>query len=418
MEELLTMRNIRKIDKDSAIAAKKILFNSYIEFEGGKPDLSEEDLNKARDKYLDVNKNFDDCLYGCFDDEVLKGVMYIKTRNMNLFGTDIKVGCDGGLAVDLLHKKERVAYSMIKESVEISLADGGLIQTLYPFNAAFYRKMGFGYGGKVQKYRINPLSFPKGDRSHLSFLGEDSIKDIEACFEEYRKKYTGMMQKDSGDYLRLVKYSNRTIGYIKDGKLFGYMNLDYEVSNRHDKYIVVNELVYNTKEALYGFCAFFNSQADQYHTIHINSHDEFLHFIVEDAKRDKKDVDMPDNNETYTYYPGVMYRITDLKGIIDTVEHNFGGKTLKLQLDIADDIFGDKSYGIEFNNGKASNVDIGSCDVKVSMNIADFSSMFMGTIDFKSLLSYGLAEIDNDKYIDDIECIFRTDRPPMCTKFF
>ena len=409
------MRKIEKIKAENAAKASEILFNAYVEFRDTK-EVPKEEIEEAKKK-LETNYEASR-LYGCFDDDILKGVMYIVTRQMTLFGSKIKVGTNGALAVDLLHKKEKVAYSFIKESLSISAADGCLVQALYPFNASFYRSMGFGYGGRVQKFRIEPSSFPRGERGDIRFLGKEDIPAMKECYESFSIKYNGMIDYDDGDYANMVKYGNSTLGAFKDGKMQGYMYMTYETADKQNKYIQVRDLVYLNPETLLTFSTFLNSQADQYKRIGINSHDQYLHYYVTDARRDIKDIYLPDNNEVYTYFPGVMYRILDLPGIIQSVPHNYGRQTLTLKINIEDNVLGDKSYIVSFEEGRAKMADTEEFDVEISMNIANFSSMFMGAVDFKSLLGYGLAKISDNSYVEAVEMAFKTDRSPMCTKFF
>ncbi|MCK4523802.1 sterol carrier protein domain-containing protein, partial [candidate division WOR-3 bacterium] len=57
-------------------------------------------------------------------------------------------------------------------------------------------------------------------------------------------------------------------------------------------------------------------------------------------------------------------------------------------------------------------------DIKISMDIAEFSSMIVGAIDLKTLYRYGLVEIKNAGKIDEINNIFKTMEKPFCLTDF
>ena len=51
---------------------------------------------------------------GLFEAGEMRGSMRLYDFTMRLHGTDLLVGGVGGVGVDLLHKKERIAYDMIQ----------------------------------------------------------------------------------------------------------------------------------------------------------------------------------------------------------------------------------------------------------------------------------------------------------------
>lgn len=53
-------------------------------------------------------------IFGLFEAGDLRGAMRLYDFTMRLHGVDMLVGGVGGVAVDLLHKKERVAYDMLQ----------------------------------------------------------------------------------------------------------------------------------------------------------------------------------------------------------------------------------------------------------------------------------------------------------------
>ena len=73
---------------------------------------------------------------------------------------------------------------------------------------------------------------------------------------------------------------------------------------------------------------------------------------------------------------------------------------------------------LRFEGGHVRRLDAGARDVCVRLDIAEFSSLLAGTVDFYSLYRYGLAEISDVCYVDTLSRIFAVARKPMCTTSF
>ena len=79
---------------------------------------------------------------------------------MTLHETAVSIGGVGGVAVDLAHKKQKVARDMILFFLRHYREKGAALTTLHPFRPDFYRQMGFGHGTKMNQYRVKPASLP------------------------------------------------------------------------------------------------------------------------------------------------------------------------------------------------------------------------------------------------------------------
>ncbi len=60
----------------------------------------------------------------------------------------------------------------------------------------------------------------------------------------------------------------------------------------------------------------------------------------------------------------------------------------------------------------------GEHDVSLRLDIAEFSSLLAGSVDFCSLYRYGLAEISDPAYIRTVNRIFAVEQKPICTTSF
>ena len=68
--------------------------------------------------------------------------------------------------------------------------------------------------------------------------------------------------------------------------------------------------------------------------------------------------------------------------------------------------------------GRIRLLDQGTADAEISLAIEDLSSLLSGTVDFRSLFHYGLAEISNHAYVDAINRLFAVEQKPMCVTGF
>jgi predicted acetyltransferase len=112
-----------------------------------------------------------------------------------------------------------------------------------------------------------------------------------------------------------------------------------------------------------------------------------------------------------------MYRVIDVPGILGLLkERNFGGQTCRLQLTIQDSFLPENAGGILlcFEDGRLRFSDDGSYDVEVHMDVAEFSSLLVGVVDFASLYQYGLADISDLGYVGVVDRIFAARDKPIC----
>jgi hypothetical protein len=73
---------------------------------------------------------------------------------------------------------------------------------------------------------------------------------------------------------------------------------------------------------------------------------------------------------------------------------------------------------VHFKDGKPQVKRDADFDAEVHIDIADFSSLLMGSVDYRSLFKYGLTDISDDHYIDTVAKIFRVEQKPICHTLF
>jgi len=382
---------------------------------------------EARDNFkkrLLASFDFDDYgLYGLYRDGTLLGGMLLHDFEMNVFGNIIPTGGVGLVVVSLLHKREHIAKALITYFIDHFRSRGFPLLALYPFRPDFYKRMGFGYGTKKNKYRIDPIAFPRhGTKSNIRYLHSNDAAEILACFNRYAHKVHGMMLGKARMIERFLSDPTRIIvGYQEDEVIQGYLVFKFaRLEDYPIQEIVIEEFIYETRDAMVELLAFLNTQHDQISRIVLNTHDDMIHYLLEDPRDDSNQLIQPVYHETNTQGIGLMYRVVDSTKLFDFLrDHNFGGESCSIKFDISDTFYPENAgeFIVQFDEGRI-HTDQDSFDVKIEMDISDFSSMVMGVVSFKKLLQYNHAQISDITYLEKITRLFHTDEPPVCLTFF
>ena len=346
--------------------------------------------------------------------------------SMNFFSCKTLVGGVGLVAVDLLHKKEKVCKELILYFIELYRRKGAPLVALHPFRPDFYRKMGFGYGTKINEYRIRPGDLPRGiAKKHVRFLAPRDRKSFKECCDRYFMKHHGIFQikKHEIDYF-FGRPEAKTVVYSDGRKILGYLSFvfkRFDADNVLKNNIVIRELIHENRCVLSELLAFLHTQGDQIDRIIYPTQDESFHFVPFDP-RDGSDHTIPIiAHQTNTQGVGIMYRVIDTKGIFRILgNHSFNNQDCVLNIKLKDTFLpqNKSSVTVRFDNGLPHVESSGRYDVEVSMDIADFSSLIMGAVEFRSLCEYGLAEISDQGYLDIVDRIFRVEQKPICHTLF
>jgi len=117
---------------------------------------------------------------------------------------------------------------------------------------------------------------------------------------------------------------------------------------------------------------------------------------------------------------GIMYRVLNTTGIfMELAEHNFNSVDFRLKITVLDSFPMNKgSVMVHFKQGKPGVILNGQYDAEVALDVADLSSLLMGSIDFNSLLAYGRAELSQGQWVETIDTLFRVKQPPRCLTSF
>ena len=362
--------------------------------------------------------------YGLFRQGRLLGGMRCHDFTMNLLHTRVPTGGVGQVAVALLHKKEHVAKEMMSFFLNHYRENGAPIVLLYPFRPDFYKRMGFGYGTKMNQYRVKPSALPKGSsKAHLRYLGEDDRQALLDCTTRMVDRTHGMIDKSDYELTRLMTNArHRIVGYEEDGRVLGYLAFVFERGEdfiRND--IHVRELVYETPAVLSELLTFLHTQADQIRTIILETQDEFFHHLLLDPRNDSASLIPSVFHESNIQGVGIMVRVVDVPGVFRRLsERDFGGQTCRIKLTIGDSFLPENagSTCLSLEGGRLRTMGEGECDVEVRLDVSEFSSLLMGAVNFKSLYRYGLAGISDPGHVHVVDRVFAVEDKPVCTTAF
>jgi predicted acetyltransferase len=420
------MSEIRILSSNDFDALARIFADAY----PGLKIISDEDRQRFKQRILKLHEEEPAVhFHGLFRSGQLLGIMGFYDFTMNFLQARVPVGGVGQVAVALPHKKEHVAKEMMLYFLRYYRQRGVPLVALYPFRPDFYRQMGFGYGTKMNQYRLKPAALPKGpSKAHVRYLADDDRQMLADCYHRFASQTHGMMDKSEREVRRLFENpQHRLVGYEKDGQIRGYLVFTWE----HGEDFITNdihvkEFIYEAREALSELLAFLQTQADQVRHVYVTTQDEDFHHLLLDPRNDSGRL-IPDvYHETNTQGVGLMYRVVDVPRIFDHLSGRdfgtpeFGAQSWTLKLTIADSFLPENagSLLLGFEHGQVRQPTVNVPNVEISLDIADFSSLLVGTVSFQSLFRYGLADISDAACVETISRIFAVDQKPVCTTGF
>jgi predicted acetyltransferase len=364
--------------------------------------------------------------YGLWEDKDLLGCMRIHDFEMNLFSKIIPIGGVGQVAVDLLHKKERVAKELIDHFYNIFLEKDVHIVALYPFRPDFYKKMGFGYGPQMYQYLIEPSSFPKGPtKQHIKYVSEQDQQQVADCYNRIALKKHGMFIKTQSELTAIFKNKqNYIIAVEKDDYIEGYVVFSFKKQSETNfmlNNMVIKEFIYETPEALLELSTFFNSQADQINRIEWNTQDDNIHFFLGDVRNGSNHLIPSVYHANAVVGIGLMYRIINVRGFFQELKtHNFNNSNMTVKLTVSDSLLAENNQTIILQavDGYIEMIENESYDVEMIIDIAELSSLMMGVVTVQDLFTLGKVKISDSQHLQALHKLFFVFEKPMCLTAF
>ncbi|MFK7905509.1 MAG: enhanced intracellular survival protein Eis [Chitinophagales bacterium] len=410
---------IRIVPKEEFIDLTHIRYNAY-----PFSVMSMEDKQAMTKQYEEaLQKGFGSAFYGLYRQEKLIGSMKTYDFSMNLYGNQILMGGVGGVAVDLLHKKEKACKEMIQFFLQDYYDKGACLTALYAFNLPFYRRMGFGFGNKTSRYFLDTATLPFYSKKHLRFYqtGDDSrLKD---CYQRYVEQHHGMVERSDFEWSGLLNKDALRIVVFEPspGKIEGYLIFRFTMKGAVQYDLQVVEWVYENQEAFTTLVSFLQTQADQSPRIKLDTQDDDFHFLLNNPNNGELN-QVRLHHQSSVSEVGIMYRIVNVKRYFEILQnHNFGGRNLKVCFNISDDFLAANNGKtvVYFEEGKAIlQADDADFEVCVEMKVAEFSAWAMGVIGFRKLHQYGMVTVSDTAHLEAVNRLFDFAKKPICTTLF
>ncbi len=370
------MREIRKLSENHIDEYTDIAFNAYPSFKNFTKEAMDEYKKVATDI---LNNDPMVTFFGMFENNKLIAVMRLFDFQMNCFGKIITVSGLGFLGVHLMHKKEKVAKAMVEFYEKHYKGRGIPFGLLLPFRPDFYKNMGYGFGTKMNQYRLEATRIPGYyGESDLRYIKENELSKLLDCHCRVVNRTHGMMVK-FGDEIRDIfgdEY-NRVVGnYDKNGNINGYLVYKFQngkAGNYTINNIYVKELIYENKSVLKKLLGFLRKQEEQVKLVIFNTEDENFAYLFDNPLNDSSNYIPYGYLETNTQAIGVMYKIFDVnKAFAECAHRHYNNSNVCVRFLIKDDFSKEKKEEIivKFENGLAL-LDSNEFEVTVKINIAE-----------------------------------------------
>lgn len=363
---------------------------------------------------------------GYFDDGgTLAGSVMMMDFSLNVRGVMMPMGAAAYVSTNFLHKKERVACTLLKVLMRYYAKQGTTIGCLHPFSPSFYGNMGYGYCNENILYEPKPSCIRSfGDKSGLSYARPEDRQAVVDFYRRHAQKTHGATVHHFMDPHRIFDMPYVVV-CRREGAITGYLTFEFvDVDHYTDMYhdLLVREMVYEDLDTLRQFMTFFASQVDQIERVRILSTDEYLHMMFTNPDSGENRAHDGCIHEIGRRTMGYMVRIFDVPGYFRTQAHCESpvsrGFTLALQ--VRDDFLEENSgvYFLSISGGRASLVEHAHPDVTLRADIATLSSLVMGAYPVDRALAMGRIELSDPAYACDIQrAIGWSEKPKNYTYF-
>ncbi len=363
---------------------------------------------------------------GCFDDDgTLLGSILMMDFTLNVRGVMMPMGAAAYVSANFLHKKERVACTLLKVLMRYYAKQGTPIGCLHPFNPAFYANMGYGYCNENYLYQPKPSAIRSyGDKSGLSYARPEDRQEILGFYRAYAARTHGATVHHYMDPHRIFDMPYVVV-CRRDGRLTGYFTFDFvAVDHYTDMYhdLLVPEMVYEDLDTLRQFMTFFASQVDQIERVRILSPDPSLTMLFHNPDTGENRAHDGCIHEVARRTMGYMARIFDVPAYFrmqsrceSPVSRPF---VLALQVD---DNFIEGNNGTFLLNISGSTVEVvehAQPDVTLSADISTLSSLVMGAFSLDEALRLGRLTLSDHGYAADVQRAIGWSRKPVNFTYF
>ena len=396
-----------------------IYLNSYPAYKS----LDAECRQHYREKHrLELREDRQVQTVGLFEDGVLIATMKLILFSMNFFGK-MQPAC-GLMALEVhpLHKKKGAALFMVRYFEDYARQNGALLTLLLPFQISFYRRMGYGFAGKLYEYHLPTAALPKLNaetRKHLRLMQPEDFDAALACHSRFAAKNHGMVEKFEEE-IRAARddIQVRRIGYYADGQLRGYAAYRFESaseSNYTQNRLSVEELVYENGAVLRALLGALNLQGDLAQTVILRTGEEDFHHLLDDPQDISKNYIDYGFLQTNVSAIGTMFKLVDGETFVEkTAYRTFPAGTLTAAFRYRDEMADcEKLLRITFVAGRwAVAAADSAADVTVTCRQGDLASLLMGSCELEAMLRLGAVSVDDGAKVQELARLLHYGQKP------
>lgn len=281
--------SVRPLAETDLEAYLDIYLNSYPAYK----DLDRACRDHYREKHRrELREDTQTKTVGLFEGANLIATMKLILFSMNFFG-QMQPAC-GLMALEVhpLHKKKGAALFMVRCFEDYARENGALLTLLLPFRIDFYRRMGYGFAGKIYEYHLPTSALPKPDRTALPQLRLLQPEDFDAamdCQRRFAARNHGMVEKFDEEIRGLREdIQVRRVGYYgPEGQLRGYAAYRFQSAsetNYTQNCLSVEELVYEDGAVLRALLGALKMQEDLAQTVILRTGEEDFHHLLDDPQ--------------------------------------------------------------------------------------------------------------------------------------
>jgi predicted acetyltransferase len=337
---------------------------------------------------------------------------------------DIEVTVTGIANVMVAPEKRRagIAGFMMETSLQAFEEDGVPASVLYPFDHRFYRHLGWGYGGELHHYylRLEQLSdyidVLEENELSIEMLSDSKLPRMMEFYEAQAHRMNGMLQRNEQYWSeKLIAPPRHTVLSYENGELTGYLIYTLE-GVRRDNFllqdIVVHEWLVTNIDARDTLLSFLARQKDQVRGIKIAlPPDEPLHLWLDDPRQPDSGLINRLYAPTATIALGWMYRLVDPKAAFES-GRRFNGIKGELNLEIEDDILGDRKLTVAFSgDGARAEGTKASARRAIRAEVDMISQLFCGYMTAQQAYEHALIEFEGSDTVDFCEHAFHLPAP-------
>ncbi|HLV10065.1 MAG TPA: GNAT family N-acetyltransferase, partial [Halanaerobiales bacterium] len=256
---------------------------------------------------------------GLFDNEKLKTSYILYDFKCRLRDKWFRTGGIGNVVSPPENRRQGYTGKLLSYAISEMKEKGMALSALWPFSYAFYRKYGWEQINGYRKYILSPEQLAFADENSLgSFkkVGPDKWEQLNYIYHAAYQKYDLEIARDKEWWQERILKDNQKNKYAyfweKDGRAKGY--IIYSVknisNNQWEREMVVDEMLAVDFEAYIQLLRFLYYHDSQIKQINISApEDDPLIKII------------PNPRIKNNYVPGVMFRIIDLKKLLNSLDY-------------------------------------------------------------------------------------------------